>query len=488
MVENVNSITIGMNVYKGNTELENIDLRRVPWQYNTMRNSFMDCSNLVSVTNINGNVQDMWATFKNCPNLSYVSYIPNSVTNAQYTFADCTNLVDAPDIPYSVTSMEGTFMNCTNLTGDIFVESNSIWMADDCFANTSLDKNVYVPFFYENGLETQTLMSFWNCGYNPTGRNNGAQLYDFNLLDWRYESDYAHSPDVLLYRYEGNDTHVKVPPHCILNKLDGNQMDVLNTPFAENQNIVSVDLSYSQMINNSSEGIFFNCQNLTSITNINGYITDMTASFYTCFNLVNAPAIPNSVISMPFTFLGCSNLVNAPDIPNSVTNTAFTFLDCSNLVNASAIPNSVMDMTQTFANCINLVNAPDMNNANSIIGMYRTFENCYNLTGDIYINSENITLADYCFDNTWLEKNVYIPFTYQNGVPTSTYNSFINAGYGTDPNNRINGICLFDINEQPQPSGDVDVTGYNYTMDENNNLIIEQYTGSDEYITAPHLS
>ena len=42
-------------------------------------------------------------------------------------------------------------------------------------------------------------------------------------------------------------------------------------------------------------------------------------------------------------------------------------------------------------------------------------------------------------------KNVYIPFMYQNGEYTETYNSFINAGYNTV--SRRYGVLLKDYNE-----------------------------------------
>jgi hypothetical protein len=127
----------------------------------------------------------------------------------------------------------------------------------------------------------------------------------------------------------------------------------------------------------------------------------------------------------------------------NVINMASTFNGCSNLVNAPVIPNSVTDMSQTFYQCSNLVNAPEI--PNSVDNMRNTFYRCYNLTGDIIIHSENILNCINCFKVTTLPKNVYIPFTYGNNVNTLTYNSFINAGYTTDPSNRVNGVLLIDI-------------------------------------------
>ena len=67
--------------------------------------------------------------------------------------------------------------------------------------------------------------------------------------------------------------------------------------------------------------------------------------------------------------------------------------------------------------------------------------------GNILIYSDKITNISNCFrfTNENKDKDVYIPFTYENGVNTKTYKSFISAGYGTDPNNRRDGVCLFDL-------------------------------------------
>ena len=61
----------------------------------------------------------------------------------------------------------------------------------------------------------------------------------------------------------------------------------------------------------------------------------------------------------------------------------------------------------------------------------------------IIIHSENITDASVVFYNTPLNKDVYIPFTYENGEYTYTFTQY----YSTDETNRINGVLLKDINE-----------------------------------------
>ena len=211
--------------------------------------------------------------------------------------------------------------------------------------------------------------------------------------------------------------------------------------FSENENIVSVDLHNIPWVNNSMSHAFNGCTNLIHINNISNTVTDMVGTFLLCNSLVNAPVIPNSVTSMYWTFRGCENLVNAPTIPDSVTNMVYAFGGCQKLVNAPVIGNGVTNMQMTFYGSSNV-------------------------QGNIYIYSNQVADAGSCFtvvpSRNAKTKNVYIPFTYENGEYTQTYNSFINAGY------KINGssynVYLKDINNNyftlsvnPTPS-DANVT------------------------------
>jgi hypothetical protein len=100
------------------------------------------------------------------------------------------------------------------------------------------------------------------------------------------------------------------------------------------------------------------------------------------------------------------------------------------------------------------------------------------------IHSNRITNAYNCFNETTLRKNVYIPFTYENGVNTETYNAFINAGY--DKNGTTNGVYLKDINN-PIPKYSVDVSNYNYTLLEDGTLYLNKYTGTSPNVIGPSI-
>jgi hypothetical protein len=122
----------------------------------------------------------MSGTFIECSKLRESPVIPDSVTNMSDTFSGCRNLFNAPVIPNSVTNMCGTFFDCDYLSGDIFIQSNKIINAYECFYGTYLDKNVYIPFTYDNGVNTQTYNSF-SSSYG-SGQNR-VTLMDINELN-----------------------------------------------------------------------------------------------------------------------------------------------------------------------------------------------------------------------------------------------------------------------------------------------------------------
>ena len=82
----------------------------------------------------------------------------------------------------SVTNMHGTFDGCRNLIGNIYIQSNRVTNAMRCFNSTTLTKNIYIPFAYENSEYTPTYNSFIAAGYDELGTQHGVYLKDINLL------------------------------------------------------------------------------------------------------------------------------------------------------------------------------------------------------------------------------------------------------------------------------------------------------------------
>lgn len=218
------NITVSGGIRQGtfyeNKYITSVDLSNTPWYNNSMYSAFEHCTNLTAVSNINNAVTDMQlafgycnsltnvaalptsvtnlvgtflgctsltdaptipssvvalnSTFERCSSLVNIPTLPSSITDLSNTFRDCTSLVNAPVIPSSVTTMSSTFRECTSLTGDIVINSSVVNNVSACFANTSLDKYVYIPY------NSTTYNTFIAAGYDEAGTKEGVYLRDLS--------------------------------------------------------------------------------------------------------------------------------------------------------------------------------------------------------------------------------------------------------------------------------------------------------------------
>ena len=316
------------------------------------------------------------------------------------------------------------------------------------------------------------------------------------LDEWRYNT--LENGTILLYEYLNNANPDVIVPNfrTMINHGVNMTFFVNDVPFANKSQINSVDLNYIPFKDNEMTQEFNNCTNLTEVTNINQNVIGMHGTFYNCTKLVNIPVIPNSVINMYETFYRCFNLFNISTIPDNVINMCGTFCNCINLVNAPEIGEGVINASYTFRNCSNLtgdiiIRSNQVNSAT----------NCFidtSLNKDVYIPfTYHVPETLYAWHATLMATYNSLPYTvytktetpttgvsgqifYENGVEypgniiivsgslimiqnsplqfhrnsfydmidgenTITYNSFINAGYTTDPSNRVNGVLLKDL-------------------------------------------
>ena len=87
--------------------------------------------------------------------------------------------------------------------------------ARNCFNTTSLIKNVYIPFTYENGVNTATYNSFITAGYDEIGTTNGVYLMDIENCvsdNWEYKTNVS-SRTATLTKYIGTNTYVDAPSY-----------------------------------------------------------------------------------------------------------------------------------------------------------------------------------------------------------------------------------------------------------------------------------
>ena len=76
---------------------------------------------------------------------------------------DCHSMKNAPVLPATVNQMMYAFYDCYNLTGDIYIQSPNINSANYSFYNTTLTKNVYIPF------NAPVTLYGWDAGTVPSG-------------------------------------------------------------------------------------------------------------------------------------------------------------------------------------------------------------------------------------------------------------------------------------------------------------------------------
>lgn len=180
--EYVNNYDLSNITFRNNSNIQSVDGLFHNWSNSSLEYAFENCTNLIYTMNINHNVVSINYAYKNCSNLVVYPDISNN-TKIKYmsgTFCGCNKITSAPTIPNSVITIDKAFDGCTNLTGDIFIHSNEITNAIDCFNNTSIAKNVYIPFTYQNGDNTATYNAFIEAEYSASIRKNGVLLKDLN--------------------------------------------------------------------------------------------------------------------------------------------------------------------------------------------------------------------------------------------------------------------------------------------------------------------
>ena len=341
------------------------------------------CKNLNTIPTIPSSVTSLIGAFQGCEKITTAPTIPENATDLSYTFSGCHNLTTAPEISNNVLYIDETFKDCYNLSGDIIIRTPNIVhnvTPINTFDNTSLRKNVYIPPVYYNDTTTysETYNAFIEAGYDTNGTKDGVYLcynyYPALPSDWITST--AANGTTILEQYIGTNTTV-VTPHndWYSNKVLNISPSVTQGPFTNNKNIVSVDLSGVEWINNSMDFAFVECSNLNSVTNINNDITFFTRVFINCYNLKSCSALPNSVVSMYGAFFGCNSLTTSPSIPNSVTNLEFAYDTCTNLQTMPAIPDAVTSLFAGFQNCYQLSAINTL--GNNITNLSFAFSNCY---------------------------------------------------------------------------------------------------------------
>ena len=451
----------------------------IPSGVTNMYNAFYNCTNITSVKNLGSG--DLQSAFYNCTNITSVYDIPEGVTSLSSTFAGCWSLVNVPNIPNSVVNMYNTFQNCRRLINAPRL-SSSIQCLDNTFASCRLLRNApVIPNSVTNMCNTfSSCYKLTNVGNLSTNvqdmtscfRNCRNLVNAPDIPDSARDISYAfcncinlvNTPNIgnsvwnMSHAFQGctNLTNISNIPNNVTDMsyafdccyylrdapvLGNNVINIANA-FNGCWNLTSTPNFPNTIVNMANA--FAGCNRLITAANIPNGVNNLCQTFHGCENLVSVPKLPNndSIDMLSMTFYGCKKITDAPVLPN-VTYLDNTFMYCTNLVNAPVIPNTVIRMSETFEGCSSLINAPVI--PESVTNCCRAFDNCSNLTGDVRFLSKEIINVTGLFESTTLTKNVYIPYTYENRVNTTTYNTFVAAGY--DENGTLEGVHLMDSSE-----------------------------------------
>lgn len=485
------SLYVANTCFNGQSSISSVDLKNTAWQNNSMVNAFRDCGNLTSISNISNTVTDMSGAFAGSGISS--ATIPDGVTDLGSPHTVVTNLYgyDLPDYPYFKNDYGYVYLDTP------YVTNSSRMIVRNNTTNIISSENVK-QYKVERVNSTYFKIGGW---YNAT-RNSAMDLLNIKVSD------------LTVGTFEGCYNIVNAPtiPNSVINaeRIFYNCCNLKECKTLSSNNNLDYafwncqNLTYVCDIPNGVHTVnytFSNCRSLTLPPAISNTVTNMYYTFENCYNLNKLPSIPNSVRILYFTFENCISITSMSNVGENVEEMQFTYQSCNNLVTTKPLPESATYLRYVFSRCVNLTQAPSTPrnitcfdgvyaNCKSLVTapiipdkvyrMYQCFINCTNLTGDILIMSNRLSEArsiENIFNKTSLTKNVYIPFTYDNGVNTATYNSFIAAGYTTDGS--VNGVYLKDLDTY------MSTHNFLYTTS-GTNVTLTNYTGSSNTVTIPY--
>ena len=395
------------------------------WSYNITNNAF----NLANYTASQAEDIDMSEMFRNCSALTYARPLPANVTNLAYTFLN-TNLITNLTIPNKVINMCGCFKNSHVTT--VATLPDSVEDISYCYNGCSYitSTSVTIPSNVINA-------SYAFCPGNNIATINfqSNKLVDISHIKTNFWNSYTYNklqnvvgffPDTLR-----NMCYAFANEKQLVNFMGSTTANGFHFPSDVE------DISCCFDICSNLSGNFYLPANL-----INGY-----QAFYNCaYSVKHFYGTLNKVDNLGQTFYNCNNTTF--DL-NIAVNNLKTIRGCfSNIrywngagVNfiGTASNDITTDASYLFDNCYSLQQVPTGFSNIRCTNLAGAFSYCSNLSGNIYIGSDSVSNATGCFNGTSLPKNVYIPFTYANGVNTQTYNTF-NAIYGTG----ANGVTLLN--------------------------------------------
>lgn len=158
----------------------------------------------------------------------------------------------------------------------------------------------------------------------------------------------------------------------------------------------------------STESMFVNCDNLTSVPMFDmSHVENTTTMFSGCPKLVSVPEYDlSSCTKAQSMFSGCSSLTSAPlKNTGNIANMYGMFTQCKQMTSAPEFDTSgATDMHEMFYSCVRLVDVPEYD-MSSCTNVSQMFYGCTGLT-DTKLNLPKVANATYMFYGCSNLKNV----------------------------------------------------------------------------------
>ena len=380
-----------------------IALKRIPT---------LDLSNVISLELLFGNCIELeeipelnlqnavYASkmFYNCKKLKNINIINSTnLSNTEYMFYGCESLTDIPQLDTSnVELMSYMFQGCKNITLDKISNlnthnvTNMSYMFSDCTSITSVD---FSKFDFSNVNEINYI--FANC----TGL---ISISNMNLNNISYVT-HIFSGCTNMSKIDGEVNISNCPqiealfedvPITTIPKIKITGAVKIASLFKNCNNLIVADMNNVEI--NFSEGdyvyptlnnLFDNCQNLTTILNLNNIsgIKYTEGLFKGCKSLTSLSQLDlNMVRSINNMFNGCESLTEIDMSIFNLTNVegmSYTFANCKNLRSINNLDiSSLQNATGMFSGCTNLETFPDFSNNADLRSVKEMFKGCTKLT------------------------------------------------------------------------------------------------------------
>ena len=459
---------------------------QIPSSVKDMDYTFANCLNLNQNIQIPNSVTSMDNTFRGCYKFNQNIKIPNSVTLADELFYGCNNLNSIVQIGNSVTSIIATFVDCSNLKC-AYIYSANIERAYNCFININNGStHVVIPSRYINNAATSTYKNLKANGWTITNRGAvvgpaNSKIRGWDIVQGDFPNYTANGTHYILQKWDGllsesmftgtvlnivapeyYNTYGRFPVALSLDCYRANNR-ITGMDFGTNIAWVSDRIGVG---GDSPKGAFQGCNNLEYIRGVVNYkVNVVQRAFRDLYRAKSIDVIlPEGILSSYLLCYNASNLVTAFSLPSTLTSVADTFRLASTSGGRVLLTGGIPVIPPKVTNVTNyLTNRTE--------------------SGNVVILSPSVAgSALWSGYNNSSKKNLFIYYTYANGVNTTTYTKFkANATYkGTSGNSGVSPMYNATSNFYVYNLSDYFSNLYSYKTISSSNITLEKYIGNEK--------